>query len=231
MIKAGTATPGLKLGATTIARAYVGATLVLGTAPAFSHVISAGTNTDTIAVPTEAAAGDLAVIFDFAANPQPSDTTPSGWTQLQTVTMTLGVGHRVSVYAKYLVSGDLSTSVTGLNSGSEGKAIFIMRNAGTVFAAAGAQSVSETSTDPGSITITPAGGSHPLLFCCVKYTYGGTSAFSSGTFDVTQTAGNSTTGSIIAGLKYQSADSNSFTFDSADNGNAQLQAGFYLTID
>lgn len=236
MIKLGTATAKPYLGGNPINRIFLGTTVVHGSAytppPAISaeFITSASSITNAIAVPALAEAGDLAIIVDFAANPQPSDTVPSGWTKLQTVAMALGVGHRVTSYAKYLVSGDLGTNVSGLDSGSEGRVIFIVRDAGTSFAAAGLQSVSETSTDPTSITVTPAANSHPLLGLAVKYTYGGNSAFTSGTFDVTQSANTSSVGSIVVGLRRQLTDSNAFSFDSGDNGNAQLQAGLYLSL-
>jgi len=71
-----------------------------------SHATS---SSSTITIPSAAKSGDLAVLMDYSTST--TDTTPSGFTQINTSTTT---DIRVSSSYKVLVSGDPGTSITGM---------------------------------------------------------------------------------------------------------------------
>lgn len=237
MIKVGANSVAVKLGTTAIARAYVGTTRVLGSdpaPPAFEEHSKTTSLTGSITVPSTAQVDDFALLVSFAANPAPSDTTPSGWTQLQTVTSTTGVGHRVTSYGKVIVSGDINASVSVLSSGSDGCVLFILRNVGytpfgPLFAASDLASETNIAGDPASQTINAPGV--PGINVGIKYTYGGTSAFSTNPFDSTQIITDGSVGSLLVGYEYISGTASDSTFDSADDGNAQIQASFHVSFN
>lgn len=186
----------------------------------------------TIVVPTSSAAGDFGVLVNFGANPQPANTTPSGWTQAGTVADATGVGHRVTAYTKYLVSGDVGATITGFDSGSEGLVLFVFRNLGwfiTQYSLTSGFVSQATTGNPDSMTITPTSARNMVVG--IKYTYGGTSAFSTNPFDSTEVITNGVVGSLIVGYKYQFSTTSGVTFDSADDGNAQTQAGFLISFN
>lgn len=238
MIKAGTATPGLKLGTTTIARAYVGATLVLGTEPVtFSLVASSGVDTSTIAIPGSAQAGDLAVFFDFIKSNTslPSAAVPSGWTQLQTTGYSTSNYFRCTSAYKVLASGDLNTSVgaqTGAGTVTYNKVIFIFR--GTVTPTSAALDVKEQALNgnPSSETINPTTGYDPLLLfaCLAGNGTANTASFATSDFDGSQAGG---TANMLVGYKYRSNSTASWTFDGNQvaASTAIIQQGFYFSFD
>jgi hypothetical protein len=198
----------------------------------FYEVSKSTSLTSTITIPTSSAVNDFALLVNFGANPQPADTTPSGWTQIQTTADATGVGHRISSFYKYLVSGDIGATLTGYSSGSEGMVLFVFRNVGWTFipyALAGGLQAQSTLGDPTQQTITPI--SNKNMSVGVKYTYGGTSAFSTNPFDSTEIVTDGVVGSLLVGYKYQLSTTSSVVFDSGDNGNAQTQQSYYILFD
>jgi hypothetical protein len=198
----------------------------------FYEVSKSTSLTSTITIPTSSAVNDFALLVNFGANPQPADTTPSGWTQIQTTADATGVGHRISSFYKYLVSGDIGATLTGYSSGSEGMVLFVFRNVGwtfTPYALAGGLQAESTAGDPAQQTITPI--SNKNMSVGVKYTYGGTSAFSTNPFDSTEIVTDGVVGSLLVGYKYQLSTTSSVVFDSGDNGNAQTQQSYYILFD
>lgn len=202
-------------------------------APAvFTEVSKSSSLLPTITIPSNTAVSDFALLVMFGANPQPSDTTPSGWTKIQTVPDATGVGHRVSSFGKIMASGDIGSTVTGFDSGSEGMVLFVFRNLGWYFGpnfTAGGQQSQLTTADPNSQTITPLAPRNMAVG--IKYTYGGTSSFNTNPFDSTISANNGTVGSLLVGYKYQYSTNDIVTFDSPDNGNAQTQASYYISFN
>jgi len=79
------------------------------------------------------------------------------------------------------------------------------------------------------MTITP--NSSKNMVVGIKYTYGGTSAFSTDPFDSKEIVTNDVLGSLAVGYKYQLSTTDSVTFDSGDNGNAQDQIGFWISFN
>lgn len=199
----------------------------------FFEVSKTSTTANTITVPSSAQVNDFALIVCFGSNPAANDTTPSGWTKIQTILDTTGVGHRISSFGKIIASGDISSSVSVLGSlGSTGSVMFVFRNLGWFvgpnFTAGNLQSASTTG-NPNPITITPIASRN--MSVGIKYTYGGTSAFSTNPFDGTHIVDTGSTGSLIVGYKYQKSTTSTVTFDSNDNGNAQTQAGYYISFN
>jgi hypothetical protein len=97
--------------------------MVAGNQPRIHDLTLSGSNSTstatTITIPAAAAAGDIAILFDRATNSglgAPNAVTPSGWTELNTTSVsTSGGSLRSSIAYKALVAGDPGTTVTGMN--------------------------------------------------------------------------------------------------------------------
>jgi hypothetical protein len=112
-------------------------------APDMTFITSATSSVSTITIPSTAAVGDIAVLFDYSTTT--TDTTPTGFTQVNTATTT---GIRTSNSYKILVTGDSGASITGM-AGTTRKIIAIFRPATTV------RSVVATSSGAQATTATP----------------------------------------------------------------------------
>lgn len=198
----------------------------------FFEVSKTTSLTGSLTIPTSSAVNDFALLVDFGANPAPADTTPSGWTQIQTTADATGVGHRISSFYKYLVSGDIGATLNGYSSGSDGMILFVFRNVGwtfTPYALAGGLQAESTTGNPAQQTISPISAKN--MSVGVKYTYGGTSAFSTNPFESTEIVTDGVVGSLLVGYQYQKISTSSVVFDSGDDGNAQTQQSYYILFD
>ena len=134
--------------------------------PISSYVgfITSGTSTSsTIAVPALAQAGDFAILIDCATQSgttAPTTVIPSGWT---TVALTSGNdgtnAGRTQFHYKFLVSGDLSTTITGQSTaGTMDKMILIYRTTSTSVTTPSGNFSSYSSTNAGQGGSTTNGG-------------------------------------------------------------------------
>lgn len=119
----------------------------------------------TITIPSEAAVGDIAVLYDStinSASPAPTSVVPSGWTS---VNDSAGSFVRVIASYKLLVSGDPGSTITGMaGTNFQGKSLLIFRKsvvATTVSAFSAAGQV--TSGDPTPQVVTSSGGVVPII--------------------------------------------------------------------
>jgi hypothetical protein len=75
--------------------------------------------------------GDVAILFDVANNTTavvPTQTTPSGWTSIQTTGLASGTGQRINISTKILDGTESGTTVTGMTgTGALGKIVVFYR--------------------------------------------------------------------------------------------------------
>lgn len=139
-----------------------------------SFVTSANANVASITIPATAQAGDLAVLYQTAADSSavPTDTLPSGFTSLGSVTGDYGSGFSLnSLSYKILTAGEPGTSITG-SSGSAGsrKLIAIFRpNVPINTVTTGTASTEFTTGDPATQTILTGGAGVPQLVFAQVY--------------------------------------------------------------
>lgn len=82
-----------------------------------TYVSSATSTGSTIVIPSDAAIGDLAILWDAAENDpfSPSAVDPSGWTEMLNILSYYYIVARTVVCRKKLVSGDPGATITGMN--------------------------------------------------------------------------------------------------------------------
>lgn len=120
----------------------------------------------TITVPTDAAAGDVAILFNACISAStPTDVIPSGWTGIGTNNNATG---RIRSSYKVLVSGDIGATVTGMTATTQNLLMVIFRSqTGTISSLSAVQSLSQPSgswsTTSVSPTITTSGATLPSL--------------------------------------------------------------------
>lgn len=128
-------------------------------------VTTAYSNAATVTIPSEAAAGDIAVLYDSTMNnagPAPTTVIPSGWTSVNDSAATFV---RVISSYKLLVGGDPGSTITGMTGTFfEGKSLLIFRKtvvatAVSAFSAAG----QVTSGNPTAQVVTSSGGVVPII--------------------------------------------------------------------
>ncbi len=103
------------------------------------HSATSNFLSSTIDVPATVVAGDLLVLYDMGASnvvTAPTDVTPTGFTQIGTVTDTGGGvrGYRCNLSYKLAVGGEASSTLTGLNSSTEHKVLFVFRGSRVITA-------------------------------------------------------------------------------------------------
>ena len=116
----------------------------------------------TITVPSDAAAGDVAVLWDFAfkSSGAPTTVVPSGFSTIfnNNGTMT----YRGIASYKILDGTEASTSLTGMNETEESK-ILVLFSAGAASVAEQDVDSAYSASNPSAQTVTASGGTAPLL--------------------------------------------------------------------
>jgi hypothetical protein len=145
-------------------------------------VAVAGSNTSTITIPAGAQAGDLAVMYDFAAGTisTPVAVTPPGWTL---ITSNNDVNTRGSIVYKILTSGDPGADVTGMNGTDINRKVMRVLRGGSPIATATSggwdQNITVTANSPNPINVAASGGSAPLVVMGFAASRGTINTFSS----------------------------------------------------
>lgn len=188
----------------------------------------------TTVIPIIAKPNDFALMV-ASTNDDDRPTTPSGWTLIQSFS---GDGNNVASYGKILSSGDIGTTVSPFtSSGATGEnvTLFVFRNLGWVispyFLAGGLQS-QYTTGNPAAQTITPV--TTKSLCVGIKYINGTPSAsFSVNPFDKNELSYShgSPSWALNVGYTYQLSTTNTVTFDTLDEGAAQLQCSYYISFN
>lgn len=204
---------------------FPAATVFTGTISFFGSSVSTGS---TITWPASVAAGDLAILFDFALNgtaSAPTSVTPSGFSAIGSslTDTTGGLGSRFNIWRKTLVGGETTlTGMTGTASSAKMLAVF-RKTAGNWGAAASVnQTISNAFATPTPQTVTA--GSAPLLVIAANMfgnSDGSLSPTAGGSFD------DAVTDSEVFYTIYNTAPSNVTVNRGASAGGL---ASFYIPL-
>lgn len=196
-----------------------------------SLVASAGSNTAGTTIPVAAAAGQVAIFFDYARNSGgssiPTDATPSGWTQLVTHTGTASSnGFRCSISYKILQSGDPGTAITGMSGWDHRNVIGVWSNAyGIASISVNATTATTTPNDPSAQVVTPTAGHEPLI------TYAGQHSNSSNPITGSPAGteiGLTGTGRCTVEFNIFDSSASAVSYDIADSGSwQQFNSGYF----
>lgn len=204
-------------------------------APAVSAVTfvnSASSTGSTITVPADAAAGDIAVLYDIAQMTAglPTLVIPSGWTNQANSSVNTT---RAAVATKLLGSGDPGAVITGMNGNNRNKKGIVVFRPDTpvmsVTASTFTSAVVDSPSDNPQQTISASGKSTPLIVL------GGTGTGSTGTvsFSVASPAFDSTVATaseLTIGYKLYAAGSSpsDHSIDVTVGTNRSLWGGYLL---
>jgi hypothetical protein len=200
-----------------------------GTAVLRMEYITSATSQGTgVVVPATAAIGDFAILFDRSGST--TDTTPSGWTQINGVTTS---GIRSNISYKKLVSGDPGASITGMGN-APSKLLMIFRSNTGTFTTASFSSVSNQATTaaPTAQTVVVSGQATPNLVFAHYASNGAVTSrgFTGYTWNDPvagqELQGGSTTQYVKWYLLNKNNDdqTSNFTISMADNGTNTLQS-------
>ena len=198
-------------------------------APSLAFQTSANSSAQTITCPT-VSQYDIGVLFDAATNTAatpPTNVIPSGFTQLQTSSLTF---YRTTLSYKIFTGSESGSSLTGLDGDFSNAKLLLVFRPNSAAASVGVSTFLQetTNTDPSSQLIAASGQSAPLLrlAICVDGTDAAAPSFTSGTFDATATKTGSGNG-IRAGYTIQNTSPSNDTVDTGDNGNGNcLMSGW-----
>jgi hypothetical protein len=192
-----------------------------------SFVASAESAAATITIPSSAAVGDLAVLFDYATgNPTPTDVVPTNWTGVATANSTNL--NRLRVSYKIIAGGEPGSSVTGMDSTAEDKVMLVFRGDVPINTVTASTWNAEcTAGNPADQSVTALSQDTPLIVLGMAAINAGTAAFDVQTPAFTTTVANSEA-DILAGYRIYNASPVSHTIGKADQGADNGLASGYL---
>jgi hypothetical protein len=195
---------------------------------------SADSDQPTITCPT-VSQGDIGVLFDTAGNlstPFPSNSIPSGFTQLQTSTLS-GFTYRTTLSYKVFTGSEGGGSLSGLSGTSSMAKVLLVFRPNFAVAGVGVSTFLQETTQsaPSSQLIGAAGQTAPLirLAVCINGAAASVPSFTSGTFDATQTRTGADSG-MRAGYAIQNAAPTDDTVASGDNGNGNCLVSGWMNF-
>lgn len=199
---------------------------------ALSVFDSATSTASTIVAPASIVPGDLIVLFDSAVSTgTPSTVTPTGFTNINTVTVGTATIRKSICSYKIAVGDEGGATITGMNGNQQnGKMIYVFRgNVAITSVVVGDVGSQGTDGDPVAQTITSASGIPPLV---VFGAYAGGTAVSPRTFTVGGSSAKdgeitSSTSAYLAYKIYDSAPSDVVVDMEDETVNNTLQS-FYL---
>lgn len=208
-------------------------------APTVSFVAGAGVDANTITIPASAQAGDIAVLFDAAADSAAFtiNTTISGWTKVisEYALNPGGAGgsaQHQQVFVKVLSAGEPGTSITGSSvttaPGGRRKAMAVFRRSTSIssFTFSG-YTFEYNASAPANRTITSSSGTAPVIAIALYRIGGSANGF---TFTPTQDgAQNGGADTALMRWKLFNTSPSNITIGMGDGGFNYL-GGFYLTL-
>src|SRR5688500_2808804 len=172
-----------------------------------TFVASATSALATIVIPATAQAGDVAILFDGAHNDAAqsvTDVIPTGWTGIVTDFVVTGgsSGARGRISYKILAAGEEGDTITGMNTSTEDKVMFVFRAGSPIVAVSAEDWVMDAIvTDPAAQTVNASTlGTAPLIVFGMSYEDNATAAFTTASPAFDATVANAD-GNIIAGYK------------------------------
>ena len=190
---------------------------------------SAVSNGSTITWPS-VQAGDIAYLFDTAANNSGSPTlvTPSGFTSIVSESWATFWASGIS---RRICDGSETGSITGMDgTNSENKVLLVFRGTHPVASVTNSTPTTQGTTgNPTSQNINASGQVTPLIVFGMVYAGSASVAFATETpsFDATVT---DALNRLRVGYKIYNASPANHTIDQADQGSANYLAGFYSRL-
>lgn len=194
--------------------------------PSFTYVGQGNSLATTVTIPSIAAAGDIAVLFDTSLTT--TLTVPSGWTTINSATTT---GIRTTYSYKTLVAGEPGSSITGM-AGTTRKIVLVFRPDRTP------TTITATSNGTQATTAAPTNQNIPLLsalepnlaFAVFGYTTSTPSRTWTQTGDTSVQSANNSTSGITVRYEINNAGSNpqNATISMTDGGTNTLQTGYIV---
>lgn len=196
--------------------------------------------------------GDIAIFWDFRINiyssSMPTSHTPSGWTNLNTMTHNAGNEFRHDISYKILTSSDLTSTVTSGSAETRANTLLFFSPSKSITSVTKYDFHSQgTSGDAGLQTqnVTTLGATAPVIIFGMKATFAGedaslTAAFTnSPSFDNTFSEQYNTTTdrsgdfyeNTIIGYKIQNTTLSDLAIDANDQGLAQQMWSFHIEVD
>ena len=200
---------------------------LVSVAQGLTYVSSATSTGSTIVIPSDAAIGDLAILWDAAENDpfSPSAVIPSGWTGMNNIaSYTTAIIARTLTNRKNLVSGDPGATITGMNGNVSNRKLMVVLRPNIGIGSTATLNVAEEAIDTAptdqvkSTQTTPyvvIGGS----YCDVA------PAFSAAWYDQQFTNNN-----LLAGFKIFNSDPASITINLSTYGTDNTLVSCSVTV-
>lgn len=203
--------------------------------PRIAHITSQSNSASaTIGIPSNAVAGDVAVLVDRAGSSTttaPTQVVPAGWTLINSTFMNPSLSVRTTISYKILTSGDLGTVLTGQNgANSNYKTIVILRPnyvvTNVVVSTVNAQA---TAAAPTNQVVTNSAVSRPHVVIAAYSSGTGTSF--TGAMSPTETyVSGSDTNQNVRILSYYNTPGSDTTATMSDSGNYNILQSFYMSF-
>jgi hypothetical protein len=190
---------------------------------------SATSSATTLTAPSTIVAGDLLVWSENSVTfgGLPTSVVPTGFTSISN--NTVGTNRRIITAYKIAVSGDASSTITGMTTNNAlTKMLLVFSTNGATSASVFDIGYETTNNDPAAQTITSGSGTPPLV--SIGYVRTGT-----GTYSMTPTEdGVVSTNSDVAGsffvYKIYNSSPADVTVDATDGGNNNTINSFYIQV-
>lgn len=188
----------------------------------------------TVAVPTNAVAGDWAILFDLGwslGGGSISEVTPSGWTNLASGFVSdavEGVSIRLMTSHVTLTAGMIGTSITGMNPGRKCKIMLVFRPSTSIITKVASSWGNEVTTgNPSAQTVTASGVTTPLVVVAAAGSASGSTAFSTETPSMTNVfISSSSAVSLRVGYTLYNSSPSNQSIDMNDVNTNALQSGY-----
>lgn len=190
---------------------------------------SATSTASTVTWPT-VAAGDIAYLFDAAANNSGSPTlvTPSGFTSIVSEAWAT---YWASGISQRICDGSETGSITGMaGTNSNNKVLLVFRGTRAVASVENSTPTKQGTTgNPSSQNISASGQATPLIVLGMAYSGSGAVAFATASPAFDATVVNSASRLMVGYKIYNSSPAN-HAIDMNDLGSANYLAGFYSRL-
>jgi len=201
-----------------------------------TFVSNTTTTTAGVAIPSDFAEGDVAVLFQYArGSGSYGGGTPTGWTLVANNRTTTGTGGTWGhISYKIMASGDPGTSATGgITGGQEQAKIMIgfRPNAPVTTVSISSLNTHAAATDAATQTVTDPGTKPFIAFAHYLNSAGVTNRTSNATMTEVASAAAAATEHYMRYLGYNVGDtSQSITVDMDDNGDNNVLQSFALSV-
>jgi hypothetical protein len=209
-----------------------------GSGPTALSFFGSGTGNPTALAPAGVNVGDLIVLLSKATDPStsaaPADTTPSGFTKINTQAInSAGGSMRHSIFLKVADGTEGGTSLFGLSASTDPQVIAVFRGDKAITGVTVHDSTGEiTDGNPSSQTCNASGGPAPLVVLAAYGINGNVASTGIGTRSFSPAADGELSFSETGFLKYKIYNSSpqDTAIDMNDEGQSNSLMSFYLSV-